>query len=160
MGNYITSTSINVILPGFLKGDTTTGDTAGVAIFSDKIDDAEALVNSYLGRRYALPFTVVPPLVRTLTKALACYNVVRDTGYRGSKKNEYLEEWEKATKTLEAINKGDLTLSLTDGSILTKKSASRISSNTETYTPIFGLDDPKAWKRDDDEIDDTDNSRA
>ena len=56
MGVYVTTTSIFVMLPGFLKPGigTVTSDTTGVDIFSRQIDNAEAKVNAVVSIKYKL----------------------------------------------------------------------------------------------------------
>jgi phage gp36-like protein len=163
MGLYATTTSINLILPGFLKGNTTTSDTAGTNIFDHFITNAESKINSFIAARYDVQgFTSgsVPPLLRKLTEDIAVYNVIRSTGYRVDDKNEYLDDFKGAAETLDKLVKGELNLTYTDGSTVAVRSTTRFLSSTEGYTPIAGLDDHQNWKRDEDEIDDTSDARS
>lgn len=162
MGEYATTTSISLLLPGYLAGagaGTTSSDAAGTAIFSKHIDRAESAVNACVTKLYSIPFTTVPPIIRTLTEDIASFFAIRGTASRGGQMNQYMPSYERAIETLDDIKEGKTSLALTDGSLLPRKSAKRILSNTDTYTPIFGLDDPQAWKRDKDEVDDTASGR-
>lgn len=161
-GDYATTTSIADLLPNFLKGNTSSSDSAGVAIFGKHIQRAEALVNSVVGQRYALPFIVgtmttnVPPILRSLTEDIACYYVMRGTlNQDGKNMNPYLSEFKFAIETLNKIGAGDIVLVDTTGSQVTPLSSSRFLSSSKTYTPVFGLDSSTAWRRDPDEVVDT-----
>jgi len=163
MGLYATTTSISLLLPGFLKGNTTTSDTAGVNIFSHHIDRAESKVNSVITSRYDITgFTSgsIPPLLIKLTEDIAVYNVIRATGYRADDKNEYLDDYTKANDTLDKLIKGEINLTYTNGSSVAVVSTNRFLSNTKDYTPITGLDDQEDWKRDSDEVDDQSDARS
>jgi len=163
MGKYATTTSISQLLPGFLKGNTTTSDTEGTNIFSKHIERAEAKIDSVIASKYDITgFTSgsIPPLLTKLTEDIAVYNVIRATSYRVDDKNEYLDDYAKANESLEKIIKGEINLTYTDGSVVTPISSNRFLSDKSNYTPIFGLDDPQDWKRDDDEIDDQEDARS
>ena len=153
-------------MPGFLAGNTSSSDTAGTNIFSRHITRSEAIVNAAVTARYSLPFIVatittnVPPIMRTLSEDIACYFTVRASHMRdGASRNEYADDYLRALDTLEKIEKGDITLTYTDGSAVATRSTGRFLSSEENYTPIFGRDDPKDWERDADEVDDQANAR-
>ena len=159
MGNYATSSSFPQLLPYILQGNSTS-DTVGVAIISAHITRAEGVVNSYVANRYALPFAVVPPIIRTISEDLASYYTIRGSYVQdGQRKNEYLPAYKDAMSMLEQIRDGKLPLTLTDGSILAQDTTGRYKSNTEKYTPIFDLDDEAAWGADPDQISDITDKR-
>jgi len=163
MGLYVTTTAISLILPGFLKGNTTTSDTEGTNIFARQIENAESKVNAIIASRYDITrFTSgsIPPLLRKLTEDIAVYNVIRLTGYRSDDRNEYLDDYKRAEETLEKIIKGQINLTYTDGSAVPTIATSRFISSTRNYTPITGLDDPINWQRDPDEINDQKSKRS
>lgn len=125
-----------------------------MSIFSTHIDRAESVVNSYVTARYSLPISPVPPILRTLSEDIASYFTIRGAYVQdGQIKNEYYTEYKEALKILDQIKNGTIKLSYTNGSLVATASANRFLSSTETYTPIFGLDDPDNWQRDKDEID-------
>lgn len=162
MGVYVTSTSISIILPGYLKSNTATSDTAGVNIFMRQVDNAEAKVNSVIASRYGISgftTTAIPPLIRKLTEDIAVYNVIRNSGYRADSRNEYMDDYTRAMDTLDKLIKGEINLTYTDGSNVAVLSSKRFLSSTKDYTPIFGLDKAESWKRDKDEMDDQSNAR-
>jgi len=161
MGAYATTTSLPQLMPFFLKQNTTTADADGVAIFAKHIDRAEGVVNAAVTAKYSLPITPTPPILITLTEDIACYYATRGAYTQdGQNKNEYMTEYKSAMDILKQIIKGDIKLSLTDGSLVPVNSSSRFLASTENYTPIFGLDDPTEWQRDPNEIDDQARARA
>ena len=164
MGVYVTTTSIFVMLPGFLKPGigTVTSDTTGVDIFSRQIDNAEAKVNAVVSIKYNITTfssTAIPPLLRKLTEDISIYNVISKTGYRANDRNEYMDDYKAANDTLQQLIEGKIGLTYTDGSSVAILSSKRFLSDKTGFSPIFGLDNQKNWKRDEDEIDDQSNAR-
>lgn len=161
MGSYATTTSISELIPEFLKGNTTTADSEGTSIFSRAIDRAEGVVNSALVVRWSLPFSTVPPKVRTITEDLATYFALRAVYAQDSQiQQRYLDAFNTANKDLELLRSGKAGLALTDGSLLPGNASNRYLSTTKNYDPITQRDDQYHWKRDDNEIDDTEVLRG
>ena len=161
MGIYATTTSFSNLLPYFLRGNTTTSDTTGESIITEEILNAESVVDSYVSARYSLPFVLVPPLIRTLSKRLTqCQIILGSYVQDGERDNDYWKAYcDQAYKTLESIRDGKTKLAITDGSILTPTLTNRFKSNNEDYTPIFGLDTSTAWVVDSDKLDAISDSR-
>jgi len=151
MGTYATTTSISILLPYVLKGNTTTTDTIGAANFSHHIDRAEGLVNGYITARYSLPFSVVPPIIRTISEDIACYYFIRSTYPQdGERKNEYADSFKLAIGQLEAIRDGKTPLSATNGSLIPQITSGKFISSTQNYAPTFNEDSPDDWDIDPD----------
>lgn len=160
MGLYATTTSIPNLLPQFLKGNSTGSDAAGAAAFSAHIDRAEALVNSRLTNRFALPFTTVPPLVRSMAEDIACFYALRAAiAQDGQVDNKQIERFASGFETLELVAGGKMGLAMTDGSAFSANSANRIKSSTLGYSPTFNLDEPKDWAIDEDRLSDIGDAR-
>jgi hypothetical protein len=151
MGRYATTTSISVLMPHFLAGNTTTGDTYGAAVFSKAADRAEAEVNAAITARYD-PSTwtttgtpALPPLVVKLAEDLACLYSMRSVMVQDSQiKNPNLAEWAKAQDTLDLLREGKVKLTYTDGSTVPTKADGRMGTSTD-YPHITNLDDENAW---------------
>jgi phage gp36-like protein len=155
MGKYLSTTSISLALPGFLKGDTTTSDTTGVAIFAQQIDNAEAKINAALARRYDIAnFTMVPPVLRLLTEELTIYQVLMRTGYRADDRNEYANDYKAAKDMLKMLADGEMQLTDTNGTVIPQITSTKILSDKTNYGPIFGLDDEKSWAVDNQQLTD------
>lgn len=160
MGLYATTTSLGNLLPFFLKGNTSTSDTIGASMFSSHVDRAEGEVNAYLSARYAMPFSAVPPIVRSLTEDIACYYTVRAAyTHDGELQNRFADDFKSAFVTLESIRDGKTKLSYTDGSLVPSKFDARYMISTD-YSPTFNLDNEKAWTVDQDRLDDIRDERV
>lgn len=160
MGSYATTTSISNLIPFFLKGNTTTSDTTGVALFSAQVDRAEGEVNSFLSARFAMPFSTVPPLVRSLTEDIACYYTIRAAyTHDGELQNKFLDDFKSAFETLQSIRDGKTNLAYTDGSLVPSRSSDRYLSNTNDYSPTFNLDSARKWKVSGNRLDDIKDER-
>jgi len=149
VGVYATTTSISELLPQYLSGNTTTSDTAGVNIFSRHVDRAEGIINSYVAARYSLPFTTtaVPVILRAIAEDIAGWMSIRGTMLQNSPLGREREQaFDRAWENLKDIQKGELKLTLTDGSEIATRTA-RFLTSTD-YTPIIHLDDPINWSID------------
>lgn len=160
MGSYATTTSVSLRLPNFLRDNTTTSDATATAVISSFIDKAEAKFNAVASKRYSLPFTTVPPMARDLSLEMAAYYTIRAFSSRDwPNRNEMLDDYAKAFDDLDKIGKGELVLSLTDGSLIGARS-SLIQSNRDGEKSVFDVDDPDKWKVDKDRLDDIEDDRA
>lgn len=154
MGAYVTTTSISILLPNYLKGNTTTSDTAGTAAFGYHATRAEGVVNSYLTQLYSLPFASVPQIIKTIAEDLTCYFAIRAAQTPdGQSKNPFYESYKTGIETLEKVRDGVVKLTDDSGNVIAVKATNRFLSSTDGYTPIFNLDDPKNWSLDKDQED-------
>ena len=64
------------------------------------------------------------------------------------------------SEKISQIADGKRTLRMSDGSEVPGRSANRFRSSTKDYTPIAGRDCQSAWKRDSNEITDTNTDRG
>lgn len=167
MGRYATSSSISVLLPNWLSGNTVTSDAYGADIWSAAADRAEGEVNSSIVNRYdPTSWTTtgdpgIPPLVRKLTEDLACLFSVRAAQTQDSQiKNPNIAEWERSRQVLKDLRDGFEKLAYTDGSLVPTKSASKILSSTQGYSHIFALDAEVNWDVGQGEISDIESERS
>lgn len=159
MGIYATTTSFPSLIPNLLAGNST-ADSAGVDALSAHITRAESIVNSYLSARYSIPFTVVPPIVRTLSEDIASYFHIRGVSVQdGQRDNPWYSSYKLALDMLQDIKDGKTQLSLTDGSSVGPISTSRFLSSTDGYSQTFNLDSPDNWEVDSDRLDDIEDGR-
>jgi phage gp36-like protein len=160
MGSYATTTSFSNLIPNLLAGNTTSGDIPGAAALDAHITRAESVVNSYISSRYSLPFTTVPPLVRTLSEDITAYFHIRGVSVQdGQRDNPWYESYKLALDMLKDIKDGKLGLSLTDGSSLAPASSSKFLSSTDGYAQTFNLDDSDKWEVDADRLDEISDGR-
>ncbi|MDT8856432.1 DUF1320 domain-containing protein [Paracoccaceae bacterium Fryx2] len=69
--------------------------------------DADELINLYLEARYVLPLAEVPGLVAMLAAQVAIWNL-----HIGTPNDKIAEDYRQAMKTLDAIGKGTVRLSV------------------------------------------------
>jgi phage gp36-like protein len=159
MGLYATTTSFVNIMPNILAGNSTS-DSSGVDAIAAHIIRAESIVNSYLSARYSLPFTVIPPIVRTLSEDIASYFHIRGVSVQdGQRDNPWFLSYKLAIEMLADIKDSKVGLSLTDGSAVSPASSSRFISSTEGYSQTFNLDCPTNWAVDSDRKDEIKDGR-
>lgn len=158
MGVYASTTAMSLLLPGWFTGNTSSSDAEGLKIIEHHINRAESHVHSALGNRYSLPFSPVPPAIRTMVEDISVYYALRAGGSRQGQLNEYVEEYKRAFENLNKIAEGDMVLVNTDGSIVSVLASNRMLSNTVGHELILNIDDPKKWrptKAEDDDVADT-----
>jgi len=159
MGIYATTTSFTSLIPNLLAGNST-ADSAGVDALSAHITRAESVVNSYISARYSLPFTIVPPIIRTLSEDIASWFHIRGVSVQdGQRDNPWYLTYKEDLKMLEGIRDGKTTLALTDGSAVSPISTSRFLSSTDGYSRTFDLDEPDKWEVSQDRIGDITDGR-
>ncbi len=138
MGDY---TSFEDIRRLFKKVDTA-GMTAEDQEFY--IVMAESVVKGCISKRYTLPFTTVPTLIRYISTELALiYILDRFFTQEARSENSWVNQRREAILgedgLLNQIKDGDIELVLEDDSIVAEDAdKAGLNSDTETYTPTFG----------------------
>lgn len=162
MGDYATTTSLSLLLPNVLQGNTTTSDPDTAAIFGKFVTQAEGDINAAASKWYSLPFSTIPPAITSITERLALYRFIRGVYTQdGQIRQAYLGDYEAAMEELERLKKGEIYLVLTNGSEVTRKSNNFFRSSTENYSSsVFDLDEPEAWEVDDDRLTDITDGRV
>lgn len=143
MGQYITNDSIySTKLYGLTNNDV---PSATMDVY---IDDAEALVDGYLSKVYAVPFTstAVPPLVVNITKDITAYyasDYLWQQGNRNvNKQNE--RRYERAMDLLQKIKDENLGLILS-GSVVSPDTSIDQATTYGGIGIIVDLDDELNW---------------
>lgn len=161
---YCTYTAIMTINPMLPQTDTAAGWSVTVATISQHITRADGIIDSYVGRRYALPLSPVPPSIRAMSQDMVSYYTYRSFFTQDNhNRTEYFEElYRQAREDLEKIRDGAMDLFDTAGSDMTVKSSdtqSLLDSTTKNYQSFFDVDDPKDWNFDSDLLDEINNNR-
>lgn len=81
------------------------------AVVAKAIDEAETLVDAYIGKRYALPLPSVPPVLRMVAIDLSIYNLYERLTEMNVTEGMKLR-YNNAVKLLTQIASGDLPLGL------------------------------------------------
>lgn len=159
MGNYATTTTADARVPFLLNGGSTGSDATFTSVLSSNIDKGETYFNAMAAKNYSLPFNPVPPIAREMAFDMAMYWTILAFSTRDwPNRNEMLDDYKQVFDMLKMLGEGDLKLAQTDGSILPQTSG-LIVSNREGQDPIFDVDEPTAWKADQDRLDALSESR-
>jgi phage gp36-like protein len=85
-----------------------------VARINDAIDDADGLIDGFLGKRgYTLPLTPVPGVVATWARAIVRYNLAKDR-ISDPKTDPLVRDYQDAMKLLQLTATGQFSLGIGD----------------------------------------------
>lgn len=162
---YVDEARIQKFMPHFPKiGEA--GYTASSDFIAEAIIEADAIVDAHLAVNYTVPFNPVPPLVRFLSTQIAVHQAFKML-YPGDNiaSNSYAEKYEaweeNAYKMLRRLQKDELALTNTAGSVIAVKTGSQaIRGNQEDYHPVFDKDEPEHWGVDADQLEEISNDRG
>lgn len=105
---------------------------------------SEAEIDGYLAQQYTLPFSLVPPVIRSLASEYATIKAL-DRFFTGETENK--NDWrmirkKELTELLKGYADGSLTLTSSDSSIIAQRAdLHNIVSGTSRYTPTHGHGD-------------------
>ncbi|PID40656.1 MAG: hypothetical protein CR984_02055 [Proteobacteria bacterium] len=108
--SYCTQTDLEKkIDPEHIIALTDDGDTGSVdaSVVAEAIADADAEIDAYCGKRYPVPFTTVPTMVKKLSRDIAIYNLCQR---RQQTEEGRQTDYDNAIKFLQSIAKGLATL--------------------------------------------------
>ena len=146
--SYCTSTAVISEFLIFPQTTTASRYTETSALITAKIPRADATINSYIGRRYNIPFSPVPPKVEEISIKLTAFYTLESKFSRDSHNtNDWVEILGKEAITdLELIRDRKIDLVDSTGSMISEKTAStRLASSTYDYQPFADLDDISSW---------------
>jgi hypothetical protein len=159
MSIYATTTTADTRIPFLLNGGSTGSDATFTSVLSSNLDKAEAYFNAVASKHYSLPFNPIPPLAREMTFDMSMYWTILAFSTRDwPNRNEMLEDYKQVFDMLKMLGEGDLKLAATDGSVIAQTTG-LISSSTEGQDPIFDVDEPTAWRPDQDRLNALKDSR-
>ena len=146
---YCTASQTIAEYPVFPQTTTVQRFTETSALISAKIPRAEAMINSYVGRRYTVPFTTVPPVIEQIAVDLTAYLALTAKFTRDNHNtNDWVELIGKDCKEqLELIRDRKIDLVDSTGAVLAERTAStRIVSNTQDFQPFSDVDPVINWR--------------
>ena len=156
---YTLAADILAILPGLPQTTTAAGYTATATIITSHVTRSDALIDAKLSRRYSVPFattsTSTPPVITSISQDITAYYSYRSLFTRDSRQRfEYLDDfYATALKTLDDIALGVIDVVNTAGSVISERnSGNKVYSTTESWMPIFDVDDEMKWKFDSDRL--------
>ena len=155
---YSSLSSILDIVPGLPQTSTSAGYSVTALAVGKHITRADALINSKIAKRYAVPIVPTPPLLANLSEDITAYYTYRSFYSQDNlNKFDYFDELRSiALETLEGIRKGDIDLVDTSGSLIPEPSTTSLSMVDGTHygvQPFFDVDDESQWKFDQNELD-------
>lgn len=146
---YCTASETIAEFPIFPQTSAVQRFTETSALISAKITRAEATINSYVGRRYAVPFTTIPPKINEIAVNLtAYYALVAKFTKDNHNTNDWVEKLGKdAVDELTLIRDRKIDLVDSNGAVIAERtSGTRIVSNTQDYQPFSDVDPITSWK--------------
>ncbi|HWP52230.1 MAG TPA: DUF1320 domain-containing protein [Clostridia bacterium] len=105
---------INTLIGNGYLDDDTEQDTLLAPMLERAAEDATAEIDGYLARRYPVPLTRVPKVIVKFAKDIAVYNLVSRIGVGADtdRENNYLTRYKNATKFLQAVAAGTVSLGM------------------------------------------------
>lgn len=162
MGNYTTNTTVISEFPVLPQTTTVSRYTETASLITDKINNAESIINGYLGRRYTVPFSPVPPVVKTMAINLSAhYTFVAKFSSDSHNTNDWVTDLKiDVMAQLEDYRDRKMDIVNTAGTIIAEKNAdSRVISNTQGYAPTADLDTVTSWSISSSRLDDIEDGR-
>jgi len=125
-----------------------------------RISKADTIINAKLSKRYSVPFSDTPPLIKEISTGLSCYFIMRDMFTRdGQNKNDWVDEYKMYLEMLDQIVNGEIPLVDNEGTAISQSEVDDLWSNTQDYDTITDMDDIENWKIDGDRTDDIGDTR-
>lgn len=113
-----------------LTDDNKTG-AENDTIITQAIADSDSEIDGWVGKRYTVPLSPVPAIVKKLSIDIAIYNLyARRRGLPEDRKERY----SNAITFLKAVSKGDATLGEDDPSGVPQSQTVDIESNTRVFS--------------------------
>ena len=161
--SYASTTAILIRLPVLPDTTTSEGYSQTVSLITGHVTRADGLINSYLARRYSVPFSPVPPVVRLICEDLTSFFVYRSEFMQDNQnRSEYLDLYDSALEWLTMLKNGDLELVDSLGSLISELSSTSqafVDANTKDWAPFFDVDSITSWKHDADRLTDIEDNR-
>ena len=157
--SYCVTSTVRTILPMLPQTTSASPEfTSSSVVIAKHIQRADGIIDGYCARRYALPFTAIPPMIRAISQDLVSYYTYRSYFTQDNhNRSEYFEDlYGQARADLEYIRDGKIDLVDTAGSaapLMSTTSQSLLDSTTKNYQSAFDVDDPLDWKFDGDLLD-------
>ena len=107
-------------------------------LIEEAIDDADAEINGYLGKRYSIPLRCVPKVIKKFSKDIALYNLFSRHGIeKDSREETYLTRYNAAIAFLSNVAKGILDIETENAEDETSGRSSldfRVKSNPRIFS--------------------------
>lgn len=92
--------------------DTPPAGIVNTTVLNQVIANASGLIDRYVGNIYSVPFSTVPPAVKSMAVVISCYKLYRRR-LVPDEKNNFTQDYLATIKFLEAVNSGEKMLDQT-----------------------------------------------
>lgn len=109
---YMKEDYINqVIANEYLDPESVDRDAVLIPLLETAIQDAGSEIDGYLGKRYTVPLSPVPPVINKFAKDIAVYNFGSRAGLEdGDREGNYLTRYKSAVKFLTLVAEGKVSI--------------------------------------------------
>lgn len=108
------------------------------AVVAAALEHADNIINGYVGARYGLPLSPVPPIVNTWAVAIARHHLHREAP------PDYVEaDRKEAIAALKDVARGLIALPVADGSVPAVETGQSVSASP---APVFTPDFLRGWR--------------
>jgi len=156
MANIYATTSSIITTTPWLKDNTATA-----AVITERITEAQGIIDGKLARRYSVPFsaTAVPPAIRSICRSMVRGMTVESYATYERHIDNALLEYQRGLDQLQQYQDREADLINTAGSLISEKRSDIFWSSTEDYENIVDLDDESNWAMTEDQADDIEDKR-
>lgn len=103
--------ALNAIIGDTFIEDPAEREELVAPIIEGAIADADAEIDGYLAKRYAVPLSPAPKVINKLSKDIAVYNLFSRVGIdEGSEEKNYLNRYNAAIKFLTLVAEGKVSI--------------------------------------------------
>lgn len=151
MGRYATVDEVNALVVGVGSASNPTSATR-----ESWIGQVEGEVNAKLSDKYTVPFTDIPPIIKTITQDMTQYMIQRSIHTADHPTvSDWTERFLDARALLDSIAKGETSLVNSAGTVVSAITTQKgvESTDSEDFKPVFDVRDPLSWRIDPDRID-------
>ena len=128
--------ALNAIIGDTFIEDPVEREELVAPIIEGAIADADAEIDGYLAKRYAVPLSPAPKVINKFSKDIAVYNLISRAGIdEGERENNYLTRYKNAIAFLTKVAKGETDI-VKEGTDPSKAAAEgfRISSSPRLFS--------------------------
>lgn len=103
--------ALNAIIGDTFIEDSEERETKVAPIIESAIEDADAEIDGYLAKRYAVPISPAPRVLNKFSKDIAIYNLYSRLGIdEGTEEKNYLNRYNAAVKFLTLVAEGKVSI--------------------------------------------------
>ena len=103
--------ALNAIIGDTFSEDPEARQTKVAPIIESAIEDADAEIDGYLAKRYAVPISPAPRVLNKFSKDIAIYNLYSRLGIdEGTEEKNYLNRYNAAVKFLTLVAEGKVSI--------------------------------------------------